>query len=226
MRGAHVIAAESYSGPAGRRELAASHAFFGQTPEAARARYEAHRARSLAAQGGGTLGQAPPMVWQEQHALGDGSYAIWQGGRYAVLASVSQNYSLAEIVDFLNAHGWQTTYAWQEGTPGRGQYAIDAWLDSLAPDATGNHRWVYGEGNRTGPNEQLAGRPPWPFTFFSIAHVFRAVAAPPGPTPAPPDLPPPSGQAPPAAGVPTVVVVAGAAAGAAAIAYALWRWVF
>jgi hypothetical protein len=165
------------------------------------------------------------MVWAGVPLSPDGSFPIAQGARYAVLASVTRNYSLAEVASYLNGHGWQTTYAWEEGSPTRGLYAIDTWLASLAADATNNHRWVYGEANRTGASESLGAHAPWPFTFYAIAHVFRAVPAPPGQTPGPPELPPPSENAPPAATVPTAIVVLGSGAVVAAIAYALYRWV-
>jgi hypothetical protein len=170
----------------------------------------------------GTLGDAAPLVWQEEKAMGD-AFPIESGGRYAVLASVSHNYSVSEIVDYLDRNGWTVTYAWEQGTATRDLYAIDTWLSSLVADPTNNHRWVYGEANRTGAAEALSSRAPWPFTFYSIAHVFRAVPAPPS---APgPDLPSPATPPPPPKAIPASVLVVGGGAVVLAVGYALWRWV-
>lgn len=161
------------------------------------------------------------LVWQEEPAV-SGAFPVAQGGRYAVLASVSRNYSGAQIESYLAAHGWTVTYLWEQGAPTRAAFAIDDWLAGLAPDPTDNHRWVYGEGNRTGPSAALSGSAPWPFTFFRIAHVFRAVLAP-ASAPAP-ELPPASPGGPLAASSgpsPGALVVAG---GAVAIGAALLWW--
>lgn len=74
------------------------------------------------------------------------------------------------------------------------------WLDSLEPDPTGNHRWLYVEANRTGPDDTVSASPPWPLTIYHVADVFRAVPAPPSGTPTVPTLPgqPPASSPPPA----------------------------
>lgn len=122
------------------------------------------------------------LVWQDEPPSASGDYTFSQGGRYAVLASVSRNFSLAQIEQYMTQNGWTMTYAWEQGTPTRNEYTIDAWLASLPPDATSNHRWVYGEADRTGPDWTKGQDAPWPFTIYHIAHVFLAV---PGTEPAP-----------------------------------------
>jgi hypothetical protein len=169
----------------------------------------------------GTVGQGPPSsVWDEERPA-SGDYALAQGGRYAVLASVSRNYSLAEVASYLTGHGWAVTYLWEEGSPTRDTYAIDAWLSSLGPDPTGNHRWVYGEGNRVGESATLGRVPPWPFTFYSLSHVFRAVPAPPGAGGGAPALPS-SEPAPSPSAAPSGWLLAGAAV-LGAVGWALIR---
>ncbi|MGH8749939.1 MAG: hypothetical protein ACREU5_12645, partial [Burkholderiales bacterium] len=140
-------------------------------------------------------------------APSDGEYAAAQGHRYAALASASKNYSLAQIEDYLNAHGWSVTYAWEQGTPTRGQFAVDTWLASLPADTTDNHRWIYAEANRTGPDASLGADPPWPLTLYHLAHVFEAV-----PGAAVPTLPMSSSSSP--SSRTGAVVRAGAVAGA------------
>lgn len=130
------------------------------------------------------LGDAPetPMVWKEIQPADD-DYAFANGQRYAVLASVSSNYSLAAIEAKMKSLGFAVTYAWEQGTPTRGLYAIDTWLASLPADATSNHRWVYGEADYAGAATTLGVDAPWPFTIYHLAHVFEAVPAPPGSAP-------------------------------------------
>jgi hypothetical protein len=130
-----------------------------------------------------------PLVWDEI-APSSGHYAIGQGDRYAVLASVSRDYSLTDVTAYLAGHGWRVTYAWEQGTATRDAFAIDAWLASLPADPTPNHRWVYGEADRLAGSATLGQAAPWPFTFFHLVHVFRAVPAPPGSADVPPVLPP------------------------------------
>ena len=120
-----------------------------------------------------------PMVWSEIQPAGS-DYAVQQGQRYAALASVSKNYTLAQVQSYLDGHGWQVTYGWEQGTATRGQFAIDQWLAALAPDTTSNHRWLYAEANRTGANATLGVDAPWPLTIYHVAHVFQAVPAPAG----------------------------------------------
>jgi hypothetical protein len=227
-RGPFVVAAESVHG--GR--LAATHTFFGDTEEQARARflaYEARKAFGVAPHHDAhALGQAPPaLVWHSVAPSG-GDYSFASGERYAVLASVSKNYSKQEVSDYLTAHGWTVTYAWEEGQAGaRAAYPIDAWLDSLAPDVTSNHRWLYAEANRTGPTVLLGVSAPWPLTIYQIANVFQAVPAPPGLADA--SAPAPFPSSPPTAAPPTrapaiALVGGGFALGlAASLAIALAR---
>jgi len=125
------------------------------------------------------LGQTTHLVWSEQAANGS-DYDFASGGRYAVLASVSLNYSLSDVTSYLTNHGWAVTYAWEQGTPSRGIYPVDAWLDGLAPDTTSNHRWLYAEANRTGGDTSYGVNAPWPLTIYSISHVLHAEPAPAG----------------------------------------------
>lgn len=213
-RGRHVVATESVAG--GR--LVATHAFFGDTGAEALERARAHERRKL-----GTLGQppAPSLVWQPVPAASD--YAFAQGGRYAVLASVSKDYSLAQVRSYLTGHGWTVTYAWEQGTPTRNTYPVDQWLAGLAPDTTSNHRWLYAEANRTGPDVTIGASSPWPFTFYAISDVMVAVAAPPSAAPASPTLPSspavPSPARPSAAPVALGVVIVGTLAAAAYVVF-------
>jgi len=128
-------------------------------------------------------------VWTEM-AASDGDFALAAGGKYAVLASVSKNFSLLQVENYLAGHGFSVDYAWEYGDtvrPGGGP--IDSWLASLPADATDNHRWVYGEVTRTGGPTTIGAKAPWPFSFYTIAHAFSAVevpdAAAAGPLPAP-----------------------------------------
>lgn len=122
------------------------------------------------------------LVWKETPVDSSDDYTFEAGRRYAVLASVSRNYSLDQVEQYMTANGWTMTYAWEQGTPTRNTYAIDTWLAQLAADTTDNHRWIYGEADRVGPDWTKGQDAPWPFTIYHIAHVFEAV---PGAAPAP-----------------------------------------
>lgn len=127
-------------------------------------------------------------VWGEVQPAG-GDFTFEPGQRYAILASVSKNYSLAEIMAKATSEGFSITYAWEQGQPSRGLYPIDDWLAGLLPDATSNHRWVWGEGNfqatcdSSGECTPIAGAkswtlgvdPPWPLSIYHLQHVFQAV---------------------------------------------------
>jgi len=123
----------------------------------------------------GMLGQT--SVWQEISANSSGDFVLTAGQEYAVLASVSQNYSVAQITSYLTGHGYQVLYAWEYGTAGRSPAgSMDTWLASLPADTTSNHRWVYGEVVPTAATT-IGQNAPWPLTIYSIAHAFQAVAA-------------------------------------------------
>jgi hypothetical protein len=126
-------------------------------------------------------GAAGPKVWQELPIAG--SITVEQGQRYAALADVTRNASLSSIVSYLGGHGWAVTYAWEEGQPSRGLYAVDAWLAGLSPDTTDNHRWVWIEANRTGQTTAVSAASSWPLTVYALGKAFEAVAAPPGAAP-------------------------------------------
>jgi hypothetical protein len=126
-------------------------------------------------------GTAGAMIWSEVFPDSSANFTFQPGQRYAVLASASLNYSVDQIVQYVQGHGFQVTYSWEQGQPTRGQFQVDAWLASLPPDTTSNHRWVYGEGNFTGSAPWTIGQdPPWPLTIYHVAHLMEAVAAPPG----------------------------------------------
>lgn len=134
-------------------------------------------------------------VWSEIQPA-DGDYVFEPGQRYAVLASVSNDYTLEQIQHKAESEGFSVTYAWQTGQASRATYAIDNWLDGLPADTTSNHRWVYAEGNFGGSSPwKLGVDAPWPFTVYHVAHVFEAVDAPDQPSttePTQPALPPAS----------------------------------
>lgn len=173
------------------------------------------------------LGQAAHLVWSEQAPDGD-KYAFGQGHRYAVLASVSQNYSLSDVTSYLTNHGFDVTYAWEQGTPTRDMYAVDDWLASLSPDPTSNHRWLYAEANRTGADTTYGITSPWPLTIYTISHVLLAVPAPPGQPNAAPVLPAGGAQAAAPSGPSVGVIVGLAVLGGAlgAVGYLLLRRVW
>jgi hypothetical protein len=178
MRGAYVVASEEHEHGC----LVGSHCYFGDSPLDALARYRAQRRSREVLAEASSLGDAAlapgPLVWREIAPNASGDFAIAQGGRYAVLASVSRNYSIAAVLDYLKGHGWQVTYSWEQGAASRDTYAVDAWLQSLPPDPTDNHRWIYGEANRTGSSTTLSQDPPWPFTIYHVAHALHAEPAP------------------------------------------------
>lgn len=133
-------------------------------------------------------------VWSPIQPTGD-AYAFEPGERYAVLASVSLNYTLSQIQAKAESEGFQVTYAWETGQASRDTYAIDQWLASLPADTTSNHRWVYAEGNFSGSTPwSLSVDPPWPFTIYHVEYVFQAVEGTPDqpPTPLPHVTPPPA----------------------------------
>ena len=147
-----------------------------------------------------------------------GDFRFDPGQRYAVLASVSLNYSMAEILQKATDKGFSITYHWQTGDAGRGQYNIDAWLAALPPDTAGNHRWVYAEGDFTGAHAWTLGQdPPWPFTAYHVADVFQAVDAP--DQAAAPALPTTVAAAPASSGVFGAVVTLVAIVAAAGLGY-------
>ena len=130
-------------------------------------------------------------VWSQIQPTGD-AFAFQPGERYAVLASVSRNYTLEQVKTKAESEGFAVTYDWEQGASSRGLYPIDDWLASLPADTTGNHRWVYAEGNFGAASPwSLSVDPPWPFTIYHVEYVFHAVeaAAQPG-APAAPVLPP------------------------------------
>jgi len=215
-RGAHVVAAQSVVG--GR--LVGSHAFFGETAAEAHARFAAYEKRKRAIS---ALGQPPagPLVWQNVAPDSSGDYAFANGQRYAVLASVSRDYTAEQVGSYLAKHGWTVTYSWEQGESSRGQYAIDDWLGSLSPDTTSNHRWLYAEANRTGPDASLGQSAPWPFTFYAIADVFQAVPGPPSTAPTVPTLPRAPTSAPSSSSASPIVYVGGGFA-AGLVAWGLW----
>lgn len=144
-------------------------------------------------------------VWGEVQPTGS-DFAFEPGQRYAVLASVSKNFTLAQIMAKATSEGFTVTYAWEQGQPSRGLYPIDDWLAGLAPDTTDNHRWVWGEGNFDGAQAWTVGvDPPWPLTIYHLQHVFEAVDQP--DTSTPPTLPTEAQCPPPAAGVSTTGAV-------------------
>jgi hypothetical protein len=129
----------------------------------------------------GQLGAATAKVWSEVFPDSSGAFAFQPGQRYAALVSASRNFTLAAIVQKVASYGATVTYAWEQGTPTRGQYPIDAWLANLAADATSNHRWIYLEANVTAAQPLTFGQDaPWPLTVYHVAHVLEAVDAPPG----------------------------------------------
>lgn len=164
------------------------------------------------------LGDDPPapLVWTEV-APSNGSFTFIKGQRYAVLASVSKNFTLDQVQRYMTSNGWTVTYAWEQAAPTRGLYPIDAWLAALPADTTDNHRWVYGEADRTGDDWTKGQDAPWPLTLYHIAHVLQATPAPAGTTPAP--LPTSSSSTP--APSRTGAFVGGVATGAGVVL--LWR---
>jgi hypothetical protein len=162
------------------------------------------------------------LVWATVPPNGS-DYGFAQGERYAVLASVSLNYSLDEIRGYMSSHGWTVTYAWEQGQPSRGLYPIDSWLEGLAADTTSNHRWVYGEANRTDVDTTIGVDPPWPLTIYHIADVLHAVPGPPSAPPVVSTLPAPSSSSTSTFPTATVAVAGGAALALGLLAPLAWR---
>ena len=163
-----------------------------------------------------TMGQTTaPMVWSEILPGGNG-FAFEQGNGYAILASVSKNYTLQQVQTYLTNNGWTVVYAWEYGTPGRNQYAVDDWLASLPADTTSNHRWVYGEAGRSGANTTIGQNAPWPLTIYEIAHVFEAVPGQPNQAPGSASFPTSTAPACPAPSSTLPYALGGVALGAVA----------
>jgi hypothetical protein len=150
-------------------------------------------------------------VWAEVKPDSDANFTFAPGGRYAVLASVSKNFTVAEVVKYLAGKGFDVTYAWEQGddvrrTGSKPMYDVDAWLLTVEPDTRDNHRWIYGEGNFSGAEPWTVGVDPPSILFvhvtvYHIAHVMQAVDGPPGALPstahdAPAPAPPSSGWGP------------------------------
>jgi hypothetical protein len=120
----------------------------------------------------------------------DGSYTFQPGQRYAVLASVSSDYSLDSIKEKATAQGFSITYAWEQGQP-----ATDPFVQNLAPDPIPNHRWIFAEGDfvAAGPWALGVDSPTILFVHTTIWHidsVFQATeGAAPEPTPTTAGLP-------------------------------------
>lgn len=170
----------------------------------------------------GSLGvPAGPLVWSELPPT-NSSYTFTQGDRFAVLASVSKDFTLAQVVNYMNTNGWDVTYSWEQGSPTRGQFPIDTFLANLAPDTTDNHRWIYGEANRVGADWTKGVDAPWPLTVYHIADVLKAVPAPAGGATTPPVLPTPSTSA-SSSGATTAVVAGGLGVGAGLLLPMAWR---
>jgi hypothetical protein len=163
---------------------------------------------------------ATPLVWGKVDPSGS-DYAFSQGHRYAVLASVSKNYALDEVHSYMTGHGWTVTYAWEQGQPSRALYPIDTWLQGLAPDTTSNHRWVYGEANRTDVDTTIGVDAPWPLTIYHIADVLEAVPGQPSAAPIVSTLPAPSSRSP--FPTTTVAVAGGVGLGLGLLAPMAWR---
>lgn len=155
-------------------------------------------------------------IWQEIQPV-NGSFAISQGSRYAILASVASGQSLDTIRSYLTGHGWDVTYLWEEGTPTRGQYAVDDWLASLPADTTSGQRWVYGEANRTGADTTIDVDKGFLWiTIYHVAHAFVAMQ-----TTAPqPELPSSSSSGGSSSGIPWTPIVIGLGV----VGVAVWLW--
>lgn len=144
-------------------------------------------------------------VWNTLASSG-GDFTFQPGGRYAVLASVSKNYSLEEVEKYVEGKGFQVTYAWEQGQPTRATYPIDDWLAGLAPDTTDNHRWLYAEGDYNGVDPWTVGQdPPWPLSIYHVSNVLVAVDAPaptsPSDTPVAPSIPTSTSSVPASSGL-------------------------
>lgn len=146
-------------------------------------------------------------VWSEVAADSAGDFVFESGERYAVLASVSLDYTLDQVRAYVENHGFAVTYAWEWGQPNRATYRIDQWIAQLPEDANAHHRWIYAEGNFTGSAPFTVGQhAPWPLTVYEINNVFEAVDAPAGDVV---ELPPKPCNCPPKPGFPWGAVIAG-----------------
>lgn len=124
-------------------------------------------------------------VWAELKPDGDGDFVFAPGERYAVLASVSKNFSVDQVVHYLAGKAFDVTYAWEQGddvrrTKGKPAFDVDAWLLTIPPDTRENHRWIYGEGNFNGASPWKVGQDPPSILFvhvtvYHVAHVMQAV---------------------------------------------------
>jgi hypothetical protein len=132
-------------------------------------------------------------VWAEVKPNGDGDFVFQPGERYAVLASVSKNFTVEQVVKYLAGKGFDVTYSWEQGddvrrTGTKPMYDVDAWLLTVEPDARENHRWIYGEGNFDGAAPWTVGQNPPSILFvhitvYHVAHVMQAVDGPPNALP-------------------------------------------
>lgn len=171
---------------------------------------------------------AASMVWTQVGSQGQ-DVTMQPGQRYAVLASVSEDFTLAQIEAKAQAEGFAVSYAWEQGDPKRpADYNVDEWLAALAPDPTSNHRWVYGEGTFNGSSPwTLGGSAPWPLTVYTLQASFQAVPAGSAPNAFPGGAGNPQGQggseaAPPSSGPPLWLQVTGIVTGIVASVAAVW----
>lgn len=116
------------------------------------------------------------MVWQNMPPDQGGDFQFAAGHRYAMLVSLSLDYSVEDLEKKITAAGGNVTYAWEWGQPTRGEYAIDDWLANLPADTHANHRWVYGEADN-GKDASLSQDSPWPTTIYHVDRVMEAVPA-------------------------------------------------
>jgi hypothetical protein len=109
-------------------------------------------------------------------APADGDYSIVMGRTYAAQASATKNYTKSQIATYLASHGWGSVSIAETGDPGV----------SLPVDANTNHRTIYVQAMRTGPDASLS-EDSSPFTIYSITTAWEYVATDvPDPPPPPP----------------------------------------
>lgn len=174
---------------------------------------------------------ATAMVWTKVGAQGD-DVAMQPGERYAVLASVSKNFSKDQVVAKAATYGFNVSYAWEAGDPKRPEdYNVDEWLASLPADPNDSHRFMYGEGTFAGGSPwKLGGSAPWPLTIYTLEDSFHAVPEGSAPDAFPGGGGNPQGQggnnvAPSSdGGVPTWLTVTGVVAGIVASVVAVWAF--
>lgn len=102
-----------------------------------------------------------------------GDITFQPGQRYAVLASVSESYTLDDVMQAAGGKGFEITYAWETGQAPR---SGDTYLPGLAPPRSGD-RWVYAEGNFKGQAAWSLGvHEPWfvPMHVYTLDSVFLA----------------------------------------------------